>query len=303
MEKVIKFILSSFVCIISVVVLGVIVLDFFKKISNDLENQLEDWQVELKKELPYKTLFGKIDSVFFEDRNVICIIKPKDISNTTTFVSDFYQKDEKFNVINFYSAHYDDVKELLMYVFTVCNGNDNKLVDILLKEEYDLRIVIKNDDVDSVCWDIQRYELEKILESPKIEPKEIYKKIVNLEVNIFKSNICIETITDEVIDATVKNGIYPSNLHFVNDTIEYEILIDDTKTDFEILRERTQTYQGKEEFLMLFLEDKSFRDLLNLMVIAELDLNFKFIGVFSSDSLIINIPNPILKKYSVVPYY
>ena len=64
MEKVIKFILISF---ISILILGIFILDKIPKEDN-IELMLKEWELEINKNFPHDFELGRINGVSFKDK-------------------------------------------------------------------------------------------------------------------------------------------------------------------------------------------------------------------------------------------
>lgn len=294
MEKVIKFILISFIFIIG---LGILILDKMPKDDN-IELMLKEWELEINKNFPHDFELGRINGVSFKDKFVIYDI--------TTY--------ESSNIIEFYKEHYEDFKYMLLYSFSYLNGTDDngdKIVYMLFKVDYDIKVVINTIDVKSISWDITKEELEEFLKQCKLTPTEALRKVLNMHIELAKLNIPVNVnseiqtrnLTTEFMASTIEEGCLLIDIKTIDNLIVFEYLVDDTKLDFDFatLRALSQTDEGKMIFAEIFAEDASFREFLNLIVLSQSNLGIMYKGVTSIDSVEIVLPYAILRNYCTIP--
>ena len=294
MEKVIKFILISF---ISILILGIFILDKIPKEDN-IELMLKEWELEINKNFPHDFELGRINGVSFKDKFVIYDI--------TTY--------ESSNIIEFYKEHYEDFKYMLLYSFSYLNGTDDngdKIVYMLFKVDYDIKVVINTIDGKSISWDITKEELEEFLKQCKLTPTEALRKVLNMHIELAKLNIPVNenseiqvrNITTEFMASTIEEGCLLIDIKTIDNLIVFEYLVDDTKLDFDFatLRALSQTDEGKMIFAEIFSEDVSFREFLNLIVLSQSNLGIMYKGVTLMDSVEIVLPYTILRNYCTMP--
>ena len=294
MEKVIKFILISF---ISILILGIFILDKMPKEDN-IELMLKEWELEINKNFPHDFELGRINGVSFKDKFVIYDI--------TTYGT--------FDIIDFYTEHYGVLKNQLMYSLYCLNGTDcngDKLVYLLFKTDYDIRTIINTIDGKSISWDITKEELDEFFTQCKANPTEALKKVIDIDIKLAKlsfpvdenSEIQVRSLTTDFIASTLEDGVYLIDIKSIDNLIEFEYLVDDTKLDFDFvdLRALSQTYEGKIIFAEIFAKDASFREFLNRMVLSQSTLGIKYKGVTSNDSVEFVLPYTILRKYCTLP--
>lgn len=298
MEKVIKFILISFIFIIG---LGILILDKMPKDDN-IELMLKEWELEINKNFPHETVLGRINGVSFKDKFVIYDLTIYETSYETP------------NIIEFYKEHYEDFKYMLLYILSALNGIDNngdKLVYMLFEIDYDIRVVINTKDDKSISWDIKKEELDEFVKQCKLTPTEALRKVLDIQIELVKLNIPVNenseiqtrNITTEFMASTIEEGCLLIDIKTIDNLIVFEYLVDDTKLDFDFatLRALSQTDEGKMIFAEIFSEDVSFREFLNLIVLSQSNLGIMYKGVTLMDSVEIVLPYTILRNYCTMP--
>ncbi len=294
MEKVIRFILISFV---SILLLGIFIFDKMPKDEN-IELMLKEWELEINKNFPHDFELGRINGVFFKDKFVI-------YDGTTYGTSD---------IIDFYTEHYDDLKDILMYSLYCLNGTDrngDKFVYMLFKIDYDTRFILNTIDGKSISWDTTKEELDEFFEQCEANPTEALKKVLDIDIKLAKlsfpvdenSEIQVRSLTTDFIASTLEDGICLIDIKTIDNLIVFEYLVDDTKLDFDFatLRALSQTDEGKMIFAEIFSEDVSFREFLNLIVLSQSNLGIMYKGVTLMDSVEIVLPYTILRNYCTMP--
>ena len=297
MEKVIRFILIGFVF----GALGVLIANEIPR-KDSIELMLREWEMEVNKDFPHETPFGRINGVSFKDKFVVYDI---------TIYEKFYPTS---NIIEFYKEHYEDFKYMLLYGFSALNGIDNnvnKLVYLLFKVDYDIRVVVNIKDDKSISWDIKKEEFDEFLKQCKLTPTEALRKVLDIQIELVKLNIPVNVnseiqnrnITTEFMASTIEEGYLLIDIKTIDNLIVFEYLVDDTNLDFDFatLRALSQTDEGKMIFAEIFAEDASFREFLNLFVVSQSNLGIMYKGITSMDAVEIVLPYTILRKYCTIP--
>ena len=249
----------------------------------DIARQIKALNYDLPR--PIGTI-GSLESITYED-NMICY-------NMSVYGDP--------TIMDFYKENYNTFKTVMLYSFTLLNGQNNnatKLAEFEAQKGIGTKWVIKTSNNRSISWQATGNELLEFIKENESNPTEIVSDLLDFQIEL--TNYQIKTVSSNSLANINEEGIYFKSISHTNNDVIMTYILDESLYIIDNIIENSKDKQFINELASELAIDPDMQELINLISISHSNIIIRYQGNTTRKFADLKITYETLKKHSQVP--